>query len=82
MRGGMRGGMKGSMGGGPLRGAHHGPGHRQKPYEKPAHSVQQPSNSGSGPIGAMDFAQYHEPLIGMKCVQLFFLISFNFVKKI
>ena len=61
----VAGGMRGGGGGaGPLRGAYHGPGHRQKPYEKPMHAVQQPNNSSSGPVGARDFAQYGEPLIG------------------
>ena len=67
-------GMRGGRGGGPLRGVHYGQGHRQKPYEKPMHSVQQPSNSGYGPLGAMDFAQYGEPLIG-KLAQ--FLVAFS-----
>lgn len=67
--GGMRGG---GTGGGPLRGAHHGPGHRQKPYEKPMHAVQQPNNSSSGPVsvGARDFAQYGEPLIGIMQINM------------
>lgn len=47
---------------GPIRGGGYTPGHSRKPYDKPLHTVQQPSLSG--PIGARDFATYPEPLIG------------------
>ena len=60
LRGG-RGAMRG--GGGAMRsGGYLGQVHGRKPYEKPVHAVKQPSQSG--PIGAKDFAQYPEPLIG------------------
>ncbi|EDO29763.1 predicted protein [Nematostella vectensis] len=40
--------------------------HNRKPYEKPVHAVANPTQSG--PVGAKDFMNYKEPLIGLEYV--------------
>lgn len=47
-----------------MRNTYYGNAHFKKPYEKTQRIVQQPTNIPSQALGAKDFANYPEPLIG------------------
>lgn len=61
---------------GPVKTTYYGNLHNKKPYEKIQRTVQQPNRTPSQPLGARDFANYAEPLIGKTILLLYLLLLF------